>query len=176
MQNIFSVVYNDKGSTLVIGLLTMVLLSLIGVSATTTSRVEIQISGNDKTYKEAFYAAELGLTTGETTVEALLNRVALEEETTTGRYSQGTEPRWDALKWDATDSVAVPLTNIPTGLSSVAVPPRYTIEQRTFRRDSLTTGIAVPTGVYLFNVMSQGTGGSTSAEAVLQTIYAKRFD
>ena len=37
-------------------------------------------------------------------------------------------------------------------MNHVAVPPRYTIEERDFRRDSLTTGIGVPTGVYLFTV------------------------
>lgn len=176
MQKIASVICNDKGAILVIGLLTVVLLSLIGVSATTTSRVEVQISGNDKASKEAFYAAEVGLTTGETTMETLPGRIEFDEGTTVGHYGQGTEPAWNALKWDATDSVVVPTANIPTGLSDVAAPPRYAIEQRVFRRDSLTTGIGVSTGVYLFNVTAQGTGGSKSAEMVLQTIYARRFN
>ena len=50
---------NEEGAVLVLCLITLVLLTLIGVSATTTSRLEVEISGNDKTYKEAFYAAEM---------------------------------------------------------------------------------------------------------------------
>ena len=49
---------NEEGVVLVLCLITLVLLTLIGISATTTSRLEAEISGNDKTYKEAFYAAE----------------------------------------------------------------------------------------------------------------------
>ena len=175
MKNIASTLHNEKGSTLVIGLLTLVLLSLIGIAATSTGRVEVQISGNDKAAKEAFYASELALTTGETTIEALLSRIALNEDTAPERYGQGTAPAWNALAWDSTDSAAVPQASIPPGLHELAVPPRYIIEQRRFRRDSLTQGIGVPTGVYLFNVTAQGTGGS-NAKVVLQTIYAKRFD
>jgi len=176
MKNIASTSHTEKGSTLVIGLLTLVLLSLIGISATSTSRVEVQISGNDKAAKEAFYAAELALTTGETTVEDLFNRIELNEDTAPERYAQGTAPAWNALVWNDNDSAVVPQVSIPSGFDGITVPPRYTIEQRRFRRDSLTAGIGLPTGVYLFNIMAQGTGGSTSAKTTLQTIYAKRFD
>ena len=61
---------NEEGVVLVLCLITLVLLTLIGISATTTSRLEAEISGNDKTYKEAFYAAEMSLTVGETVVIA----------------------------------------------------------------------------------------------------------
>jgi type IV pilus assembly protein PilX len=176
MRSIANTLWNDRASVLVIGLLTLALLSLIGISATTTSRIEIEISGNDKAYKEAFFAAELGLTVAETTIEALPSRVALQEDTTAGHYGQGTQPPWDALKWDDTDSVKVPVADIPSGLDRIAAPPRYTIEQRTFRRDSLTVGIGVPTGVYLFNVLSRGSDSSDTGEVILQTIYAKRYD
>jgi type IV pilus assembly protein PilX len=175
MKSMASARQHEHGATLVIGLLTLVLLSLIGISATSTGRVEVQISGNDKAAKEAFYASELALTTGEITLEDLLNRIELNEDTAPERYGQGTAPAWHALVWNDTDSAAVPYVSIPAGLNELTVPPRYTIEQRRFRRDSLTQGIGVPTGVYLFNVTAQGTGGS-HAQVVLQTIYAKRFN
>ena len=47
---------NEEGAVLVLCLITLVVLTLIGVSMMTTSRLEVEISGNDKTYKEAFYA------------------------------------------------------------------------------------------------------------------------
>ena len=49
---------NHRGSALVVALLMLVVLTLIGISATTTTTFELQIAGNDKLYKRAFYAAD----------------------------------------------------------------------------------------------------------------------
>ena len=165
---------NEEGIVLVVCLITLVILTLIGVSMTTTSRLEAEISGNDKTYKEAFYAAEVSLTAGETVVNSLLSRADLNEGTTPGRYIKGTQPAWDQLVWDSAHSAAV--NPIPNGLSKVAAPPRYTIEERSFRRDSLTVGIGVTTGAYLFTVKAHGTGTNKASEVLLESIYAKHYN
>jgi Tfp pilus assembly protein PilX len=70
---------NENGIVLVLCLITLVVLTLIGISTTATSRLEVEISGNDKTAKEAFYATELALTVGETVIESLLNWADLEK-------------------------------------------------------------------------------------------------
>ena len=166
--------HNEEGVVLVLCLITLVVLTLIGVSTTTTSRLEVEISGNDKTYKEAFYAAEMSLLAGETVVNSLLSRLDLNEGTTPGRYVKGTQPAWTALVWDDVYSAVV--SPVPSGLSHVSTPPRYTIEERSFRRDSLTIGIGVSTGVYLFTVKSQGTGTNKAAQVLLESIYAKHYN
>jgi len=165
---------NEEGVVLVLCLITLVILTLIGVSMTTTSRLEVEISGNDKTYKEAFYAAEMSLTVGETVVNSLINRVDLAEGTTPGRYVKGTQPAWAQLVWDNAQSAVV--NPVPSGLIKVSDPPRYTIEERDFRRDSLTVGIGITTGTYLFTVKSQGTGTSKAAHVLLESVYVKRYN
>jgi type IV pilus assembly protein PilX len=175
-KNIVSTLLHETGSTLVVGLLTLILLSLIGVAATTSSRTEVEVAGNDKTAKEAFYAAELGLATGEGVIESMANRVEFEEGTIAGHYGQATEPAWRDLLWNNTDSQPVPTSAIPDGLARMAAPPRYTIEERDYMRDSLTLGIGAPTGVYLFTVTAHGTGGNAISQADLRSIYAKRFN
>lgn len=60
MKDIFSPLTNDKGSALILALLILVLLTLMGISATTTSTIEVQMAGNEKFYEMAFYAAESG--------------------------------------------------------------------------------------------------------------------
>jgi hypothetical protein len=60
MKDIFSPLTNDKGSALVVALLILVLLTLMGISATTTSTIEVQMAGNEKFHDMAFYAAESG--------------------------------------------------------------------------------------------------------------------
>ena len=53
-----SAIENQRGSALVIALLMLVVLTLIGISATTTTTFEMQIATNDKLFKSAFYAAD----------------------------------------------------------------------------------------------------------------------
>ena len=60
MKKIVDNIGNDRGSALVIALLVLVLLTLMGISATTTSTIEVQMAGNEKFQDLAFYAAESG--------------------------------------------------------------------------------------------------------------------
>ncbi|MBW2066495.1 MAG: hypothetical protein JRJ03_16420 [Deltaproteobacteria bacterium] len=50
----------QEGSVLIVALLILVLLTLIGISVTRTTEVEINIAGNEKLYKENLYLAEAG--------------------------------------------------------------------------------------------------------------------
>ena len=164
---------NEEGVVLVLCLITLVVLTLIGVSTTTTSRLEVEISGNDKTAKEAFYATELALTVGETVVESLLSRADLEEDTTPGRYAKLNLNEWKALVWDNTHSAVVP--TVPSGLK-VSAPPRYILGEWILRRDSLRTGTGIQRGVYEFDITARGTGSSATSETILQSVYAKRYN
>jgi type IV pilus assembly protein PilX len=49
---------NENGSIMVIGLVMLMLLTLLGISATTTSTIEIRIAGNEIEYKRNLYLAE----------------------------------------------------------------------------------------------------------------------
>lgn len=52
---------DEKGSTLIFALMILVILTLIGIAATNISTIEIQISGNERAYKEAFFKADAGI-------------------------------------------------------------------------------------------------------------------
>ena len=171
------IIDNRRGSALIIGLLTLVVLSLIGTISTTTSSIEVQIAGNEKTYQEAFYASEFSLSVGEMIVERLLAREGLDENNTIGHYGAKTQPNWDVLNWDNTDSIAVANAEIPVDFANIiAALPRYVVEERRFIPDSLVVGFGAPTGIYQFNVTATGIGGASTSQAVLQTIYAKRYN
>ncbi len=49
---------NEKGSVTVLAVILLVLLTLLGMAALSTSSIETQIAGNELGYKLAFYAAE----------------------------------------------------------------------------------------------------------------------
>ena len=50
--------HNEEGSVLIISLIMLVLLTLIGMSSTTTTQIDIQISGNERSSVRDFYVAD----------------------------------------------------------------------------------------------------------------------
>jgi len=69
-KRIFS---NDSGFVLVVTMLILVVLTLIGLSATRTTNIELQIAGNEKWSQEAFYKADGGLEAGIELIEQNLS-------------------------------------------------------------------------------------------------------
>jgi hypothetical protein len=49
---------NEDGSVLILSLIILVVLTLIGIAASRTASIEIQISGNEVIYKQNLYMAE----------------------------------------------------------------------------------------------------------------------
>ena len=52
------IIRDETGSVLVLALIMLVLLTLLGIAATRTSEIEIQIAGNERTYKLNIFSAE----------------------------------------------------------------------------------------------------------------------
>lgn len=66
-----SLLKNEDGSVMVLALIILVLLTLMGLSATNTSTIEVQIANNERIYKDNFYKAEAGIMTAAQTLENL---------------------------------------------------------------------------------------------------------
>ena len=58
MKALTNTLNNEQGFVLIVSLLMLMVLMIIGIAATNTTTIELQISGNDKVSKMAFYAAE----------------------------------------------------------------------------------------------------------------------
>ena len=58
MNKTYTTLKNEDGAVLVAGLMILAVLTLLGIAAISTSTIEVQIAGNDKFSKVAFYAAE----------------------------------------------------------------------------------------------------------------------
>jgi hypothetical protein len=52
---------SEEGSIMIVALMILVILTMIGIMATTTSEIEIQIAGNEKFHKIAFHHADSGI-------------------------------------------------------------------------------------------------------------------
>ncbi|ACN15856.1 PilX [Desulforapulum autotrophicum HRM2] len=62
-------VNNDSGSALIMALLILTVLTIIGISAVTTSTIETKIASNDMLHKKAFYSADGGTEVGREVLE-----------------------------------------------------------------------------------------------------------
>ena len=77
MKAIQIIFQNEDGSvTIIAGLLILVVLTLIGISATNTTRVELQIAANDQFSKIAFFNADSGLYGAPKVISAVVNTSA----------------------------------------------------------------------------------------------------
>jgi hypothetical protein len=84
---------NQSGFVLVGALLIMVLLLIVGISATTNTSLELQIAGNDRVHKETFYQADGGTQLAIRLVEESLDAFAgFTALTDVGAYQTLTDP------------------------------------------------------------------------------------
>lgn len=76
---------NEEGSVLLVALFILVILTLIGIIATTTTEMEIQIAGNEKFHKIAFQNADSGVYTTPKVISAA--------------FDSGAEPSWTGVTY-----------------------------------------------------------------------------
>jgi hypothetical protein len=61
MKPYFESLKEQNGSALIVAMLILVVLTILGLSATQTTQMEISIAGNQKLYKTAFHLADSGI-------------------------------------------------------------------------------------------------------------------
>jgi hypothetical protein len=64
---------NEEGFVLVTGLMILLILTLLGLAATTNTTIELQIAGNDRLHKQTLYQAEGGAIMGTEILEQNFN-------------------------------------------------------------------------------------------------------
>ncbi|BCR03312.1 hypothetical protein DESUT3_03810 [Desulfuromonas versatilis] len=80
---------NERGAMLVIAVLVLALLTVIGMVATTTSTIELQIAANERNHQKAVYAAESGISH---MVALLQSRLV---EGNQANIASGNPPNWN---------------------------------------------------------------------------------
>jgi Tfp pilus assembly protein PilX len=90
MQTDPSIWGNEKGSVIVVAMIILALLTLIGISATTTSTTEMNIATNDQLNKMVFYTADAGIEVG----RQMLNSLKSANPAAWDRLLSGTAFAW----------------------------------------------------------------------------------
>jgi len=182
----------EQGAVLAIGLLILVVMTLIGVTAMTTTSLENKMAGNLKDWNLALQAAEGGLRDAETDV-ATTGRVSGKTNavdncatllgTPAEQDGQCTSPAgattniWQTIDWtDGATAVKYVKYGRWTGAvgyttaEGYATLPRYIIEPV---EDLGKPGesLAFPHKIKTFRVTAVGYGGSNLASVMLQSTY-----
>jgi Tfp pilus assembly protein PilX len=68
---------SQRGAALIMAIMILLILTVLGIYAVTTSTLETKIAGNERFLKDAFYAADGGIDYGRTVVALSLNNQSL---------------------------------------------------------------------------------------------------
>jgi type IV pilus assembly protein PilX len=173
----------ERGISLVIVLLFLVIMTALGATAIRTATVEEKMSGNERDRQIAFEAAEASLRDGERAIVAVLNSASgFAAGCPTGLCvpSANATPQWYTVDWNsATPRVygsqsgagAYPVTD-------VARAPRYIIELLPDMPPlpgctAVMNARASCTGGTPFRITAVGWGRRASTQVMLQSVFVK---
>jgi type IV pilus assembly protein PilX len=185
--------YRQRGMTMIVALIMLLLLTLIGVAGMRDNQLQEKMAGGTEDRDTAFQAAEAALRAGEGEISS------------TGTYNGGCTPGtcyidystavpayapsrlcggvactesayWQQYAW--TTSTNSKVYAVSTSLTEVGAQPRYVVEKlpSTFSAISgtINDGASAGTGVVTitdFLITARGTGRTSDAVVILQSMY-----
>jgi type IV pilus assembly protein PilX len=183
----FSMMQRQRGAVLVVSLLLLLVMTVLALGASQTTRLQERMSANMRDRDLAFESSEAGLRNGERIIDSL---VVAPSPCTSGRcqvYDRGVLPTslafqtqgwWDLQSWRyATDeSFSTTAANAITGSGMARQDPQFLVEEIEDVPDALSvppTG-PPPSRIY-YRITSAAQGGTQQAQVVLQSTFARRF-
>jgi Tfp pilus assembly protein PilX len=169
---------NQSGSIVIVTLLTLALLSLLGLASSNKSQIDVSISGNSKEAEISLYAAEISLVFAETTFEEMNNYKKLDELNKNSHHciGDGNIEDYKMIKnkdLNDKDSKFIDNSEISSALrKSIFSMPSYQIKCKEFIPDCDTLGAPCSnTGIDVYKVISTGTGSSNKTHTTLETTF-----
>lgn len=162
----------------------LLLLTIIGVTAMSTTALEEKMAGNLTDKTRSFEAAESALITGENWVNGLISKPVFPDNSI-GLYTTavGATPVWDSLDWSGTANLVVypstPAASASGGLNLVKTQPKYIIEDMgevPVEGGSISLSSSYQgKGNTVLRITAFGSGASDAAATLLQTTYSRPF-
>lgn len=170
---------SQNGAVLIISLLMLLIMTLLGVTAMSSTTLQEKMAGNMRDRNTAMQASESALKAAEAGLTTLTAR-PLETpgcNTATCVWPRGVAPdlgnqsaSWwtsNGLEYGNADTVEI------TGVSQ---DPRYVVEAQAYIPDNLDAGQETITGKSYYRITSRATGATDDAQVILQSTYVRRFN
>jgi type IV pilus assembly protein PilX len=168
----------QRGAALIVALLLLVVLTIIGIGAMQTTRMEERMAGNTRDLNLAFQAAEAALRDGEARIRAANSRPETCSAAPCEVWQLGALPPLELQTrdwWDDPDITLEYGANGVDDIAELAADPHLVVEALGFVPDSLTVGHGVPEGRDFYRITAHSTGGSGEAESIVQSTFTRRF-
>jgi type IV pilus assembly protein PilX len=176
----------QRGAALITSLIILLVLTVLGVSAMSTSSLEELMAGNLRDQNLSFQAAEAALQDGERHIDSWGNTPpkATSDGANEGLYSRDefglyeytafdTDNTWNnaiATTYGADTGIAI------SNLGEVSALPMYIIEEEDFvAKDASFKAQTQREGAYYYRVTARGVGASSNAVTLLQSTVARRY-
>ena len=173
---------HQRGAALFVSLLLLVVMTLIALAAGQSTRMQEKMSGNIRDADLAFQAAEAALRDGDQQVVSLKAEPTLcaDASATCDYYDHDVLPAdLSAQPWSwwskysrqylAPSAGTTGANNIP----NVDQDPRTIVEEVANLPPGLSIGKVPTPGRVFYRVVAHGTGGTSAAEAVIDTTYSR---
>ncbi len=168
----------QRGTALILSLVFLLLLTILGVTAVSTSTLQEKMAGNMKNQNVALQATESALRDGEIRLRALvqasivaIGATPIPDNTVGGIYSLGT---FDAMNdaWWAANSTPYANDGVDQ-ITQAAQEPRSVIEKITTEYYDVNAKIdySEPPGMVYFRVWARGAGDTANTQSTLQSTY-----
>lgn len=159
----------QKGATLIVSLIFLVVLSIIGLAGMDVTSLEEKMAGNMRDRNASFQAAEAAIQEAEALVSTFNNTIAFDG--TNGLYElpkDGTK-RWNTVDWEDGNEVRF---YQGTGFEELNFQTSYIIEFLTQDINSLQQGVP-NNGKNFYRITARSVGLSGASEVILQSVYKR---
>lgn len=182
----------QRGTALVVSLVFLLLLTILAVTAVSTSTLEEKMAGNVKDKNLAFQAAEAALVDAELRIRN--NTPGGFTAACTGGLClpapSSSTPVWNVVDWSNGSTTSIPYGSLTganyTALGTFAQSPRYIIEDLpeppASTSDSSSSGslawdsarrARVAKGGNYYRITARAVGGTPNSQVMVQSIYVK---
>ena len=167
--------HREQGATLVISLIIMLLLTILGVTATQMMIMQEKMTSNMRDKQVSFQAAESALIQAEQSILAANTAPNISSGCTGFPCVNPLTPdmKFSTQSSDWWDQSGVSISGDTLG--QVKTQPKYYVEFYRFVPDDPTIGHGQASGIHYYRITARGTGGSDTANSYLQSTVAKRY-
>jgi type IV pilus assembly protein PilX len=180
MRNPINHAERQRGAILVVSLLLLLVLSILAVTASQTTRMEERMAGNARDTELAFQAGEAGLRAAEAAIQEDLSpegnlvygctgsvtceKLAAREDTAALDFvDQDTE-------WWGENGAA-----LGKDLADISLEPHYYSQVWVDVSDTLTKGASQAPGTMYYKSISRAQGATATAVTLIESTYAVRY-
>lgn len=169
----------QAGAVLIISLLMLLIMTLVGITAMSSTTMQEKMAGNMRDRNTAMQASEAALKTTEAALTALVNKPSevANCNAMTCVWPRGAAPDLSSQSANWWTSNALEYGTAGTvDISGIQSDPRYIVEAQADIPDALDVGQETPTGRTFYRITARGTGATDDAQVILQSTYVKRFN